>query len=155
MDQFELPGEISALVAARNGLRHRYRSSGLKFTLDGNLVGDLGEAIAAEIFGVRLSAARGLKGIDGYALDGRSVQVKATGTGRGAAFTPVETHADHLLFFCFDLEALKARLLFNGPERIIRRFLPDVWVGQHKVSRSNILAADKLVSAEQRLVPAI
>ena len=153
MQEFELPEEILALVEARNSLRQRYFSSGLKFTLDGNLVGDLGEAMASEIFGLQLSEARSSEGIDGYAADGRSVQVKATGTQRGAAFRPVEKHADHLLFFCFDLESLKARLLFNGSEYIIRRFLPKVWVGQRSVARSRILAADELVSAEQRLWP--
>jgi hypothetical protein len=153
MLEFELPGAIQALVEARNKLRDHYRSFGLKFTLDGNLVGDLGEAMAAEIFGLRLSEARSAEGIDGYAHDGRSVQVKATGTKRGAAFRPVETHADHLLFFCFDLETAKARLLFNGPERMIRRYLPERWAGQRSVSRTQILAANELVPADERLWP--
>jgi hypothetical protein len=51
--------------------------------------------------------------------------------------------------------ALKARLLFNGLEAIVRPFLPDLWVGQRSVPRSRILAADKLVDANERLWPAI
>ncbi|WP_292498840.1 hypothetical protein [Mesorhizobium sp.] len=62
MKKFKLPPAIADLVAARNNLRAHYQAVlprgasnvDLSFTLDGNLVGDLGEAIAAELFGVRL-----------------------------------------------------------------------------------------------------
>ena len=62
MDTFKLPPAIATLVDARNSVREHYetvlRSQGsnveLKFTLDGNLVGDIGEAIATELFGVKL-----------------------------------------------------------------------------------------------------
>lgn len=73
---FYLPPVVTELLSARNRLRDHYRSAGLTFTLDGNLVGDIGEAIAAELFGITLSARNGT-GIDGHAPDGRSVQVKA------------------------------------------------------------------------------
>ena len=54
MDTFKLPPAIATLVDARNSVREHYetvlRSQGsnveLKFTLDGNLVGYFGEAIA-------------------------------------------------------------------------------------------------------------
>jgi len=68
------------------------------------LVGDIGEAVAAELFGVKLSARDGT-GIDGHAPDGRSVQVKASGSNRGPAFRVVDTRADHLLFLSFDFAA--------------------------------------------------
>jgi hypothetical protein len=95
---FALPPVITGLVAARNRLRAHYGSVGLRFTFDGNLVGDIGEALAAELFSIKLIS-RGGTGIDGHAPDGRSVQVKATGTGRGPVFRNVDTRADHLLFF--------------------------------------------------------
>ena len=78
MLEFDLPPAIADLVAARNKLRAHYASAGLKFTLDGNLVGDLGEAIAVELFGLQLVEARSTAGIDGRAPDGRTVQVKAS-----------------------------------------------------------------------------
>jgi len=37
----------------------------LEFTLDGNLVGDIGEALAAQLFGIRLVHAKATEGIDG------------------------------------------------------------------------------------------
>jgi hypothetical protein len=76
---FSLPPVITDLVVARNRLRDHYRSAALEFTLDGNLIGDIGEAVAAELFGLKLSTRNGT-GINGHAPDGRSVQVKATGT---------------------------------------------------------------------------
>ncbi len=51
---FVLPPVIRELIVARNKVRDHYASSGLSFTLDGNLVGDLGEALAADLFGLKL-----------------------------------------------------------------------------------------------------
>lgn len=85
MEEFDLPAEIEPLLAARDRLRERYASSGLRFTLDGNLVGDIGEAIAAELFGIELSARCG-SAVDGFTKgpNRKSVQVKASGTFREA-----------------------------------------------------------------------
>lgn len=74
MDQFPLPPAVADLVAARNRLRGHYAAVGLKFTIDGNLIGDLGEAIAAELFGIVLTPGRVVEGIDGHAADGRSAE---------------------------------------------------------------------------------
>lgn len=148
--EFSLPPVVAELVAARNRLREHYKAAGLKFTLDGNLVGDIGEAIAAELFGLKLVAANGT-GIDGHAADGRSVQVKATGTGRGPVFRHVDTRADHLLFFDIDFENLKGTVIFNGPENLALAKMPEAWIGQRPVSKVQIRAADALVPIEDRL----
>lgn len=147
---FALPPVITDLVLARNRLRDHYRSAALYFTLDGNLIGDIGEAVAAELFGLKLSTRNGT-GIDGYAPDGRSVQVKATGTNRGPAFRMVDTRADHLLFLAFDLENLKGEVVYNGPEQIALSFLPSEWVGQRSLTRAQVRQADLLVRHDQRL----
>ena len=76
MTEFQLPTIVRELVDARNKLRAHYSDGGLKFTLDGNLVGNLGEAIAVELFSIRLSNGD-MEGFDGIASDGRTVQVKA------------------------------------------------------------------------------
>ena len=95
MDEFELPAEIQPLLAARAQLRLRYASSELGFTLDGNLVGDIGEAVASELFGIELARRCG-PAIDGFAPGPKrkSVQVKASGTFRGPAFRKLEIGAD-------------------------------------------------------------
>lgn len=148
--EFKLPPVISELLAARNRLRDHYRSAGLGFTLDGNLVGDIGEAVAAELFGVKLSARNGT-GIDGHAPDGRSVQVKASGSNRGPALRVVDTRADHLLFLSFDFEACKGVVTFNGPEHIAIALLPPKWVGQRSLSLSQIRKANDQVGDADRL----
>ncbi len=99
--------------------------------------------MAAELFGIKLSPRNGT-GIDGHALDGRSVQVKATGTSRGPAFRMVDTRADHLLFLVFDLENLKGQVVYNGPEEPVIKFLPTTWSGQKTVPMSRI----RLVTAK-------
>lgn len=152
MHLFKLPPAIADLVAARNKLRDHYSAVGLKFTLDGNLVGDLGEAIAAELFGIRLVDNRSTPGIDGFAPDGKTtVQIKATGTGRGPVFRQTETRANHLLFFDLDFESAMGTVVFNGPEEIATATLPTRFNGQRMVSRGQIIAADRMVKEAQRL----
>ena len=159
METFQLPPAITALLEARNAVRTHYQEMlrkqssqvDLKFTLDGNLVGDIGEAIAVELFGVKLVETKSTEGIDGYAPDGRTVQVKATGTKRGAAFRKTETRADHLLFFCLDFENAIGTVAYNGPETHVTRYLPENQTGQLMISRPQIRAADALVNAEERL----
>lgn len=136
-NEFVLPPVITELLAARTKLRAHYHAVGLNFTLDGNLVGDIGEAVANELFGLELGPKCG-PGVDGVAPDGRTVQVKASGTGRGAVFRKVETEADHLLFFSFDFEACKGVVTYNGPERVVRDFLPPTWTGQLPVSLAKL-----------------
>jgi hypothetical protein len=151
-NEFELPETLRGLVAARNALKDRYISSGLTFTLDGNLVGDLGEAIAAELFGLRLDT-RSVEGTDGTAPNGWSVQVKASGTGRGPAFRNTRLAARHLLFFGLDFENLKGQVIYNGPEEPIRAILLQkaTWTGQRQLSVSLIKKLDLGVASHERL----
>lgn len=149
-NEFDLAAEITDLLIARNKLRERYQAAGLTFTLDGNLVGDIGEAIAAELFGIKLGAKCGA-GIDGHAPDGRTVQVKASGSNLGPAFRFIETRADHLLFFNFDFEACKGTVTFNGPEHIAIAKLPEVWKNQRSVTLTGIRRANETVSDADRL----
>ena len=157
---FPLPAALADLLEARDRVREHYRkvlmANGsqvdLKFTLDGNLIGDIGEALSVELFGVRLVEQRSKEGIDGYGPDGRTIQVKATGTGRGPAFRLTETHADHLLFFGLNFEKATGSVLFNGPELYVTKFLPTVFAGQRSVTPRQVLAADRLVADEERLV---
>jgi len=151
--EFKLPDIVMKLVAARNSLRDHYSVYELAFTLDGNLVGDIGEAIASDLFGVRLVQQ---KGIDGFAPDGRSVQVKASGTRRGPAFRKVDQRADHLLCFGLDFENCKGRVVFNGPEHLALECMPPTWKsGQRMVSLSALEAANTRVDETQRLLPVI
>lgn len=161
MTEFDMPSLIADMVSARNKVREHYRAMldrqgsavDLKFTLDGNLVGDIGEALAAQLFGIRLVDTKSTEGIDGYAPDGRTVQVKATGTGRGPAFRCTETRADHLLFFDLDFDRCRGTVTFNGPEHYAVSRLPDVFINQRSLSRHQIRRADERVQPAERLSP--
>lgn len=158
-DAFTLPPAIATMVAARNAVREHYaeilRRDGadveLRFTLDGNLVGDIGEALAVELFGVRLVKAKSTEGIDGHVDGARTVQVKATGTGRGPAFRCVETKADYLLFFDLDLEGGLGRVVFNGPEHYATAHLPAAFKNQRSLTAKQIRDADTKVQPHERL----
>ena len=148
----KLPEVIANLVAACQAVRKHYRvvhGDRLLFTLDGNLVGDIGEALAVEHFGIKLNDRCG-EGIDGTASDGRSVQIKTTGTGRGAAFRDTE-HAQHLLFFSVNFAACTASIVYNGPEARVRAKLQPSRAGQKSVSMSQMRALDALVPEGDRL----
>lgn len=147
---FELPQVIRPLVEARNQLRAHFGSAGLKFTLDGNLVGDIGEAIASELFGITLSPSNDT-GIDGWAPDGRTVQVKATGVRGGPAFRLVDRRADHLLFLSFDFENLRGEVIYNGPEHLVMADFPAYWEGQRKIAFGKISKLNQQVSLSDRL----
>lgn len=155
-----MPLVIAKMVTARNAVRsyyerilsHQGADADLRFTLDGNLVGDIGEALAVELFGVRLVKAKSTEGIDGYSDCGLSVQVKATGTGRGPAFRCLETKADHLLFFDLDLESGQGSVVFNGPEHYATDRLPASFKNQRSLSPKQIRDADLEVKPDQRLM---
>lgn len=146
----ELPPAVCALVTAHRELVRAYARTSLRFTLDGRLVGDLAEAIAAEAFGLDLCKVR-TPGVDAHAKDGRSVQVKASGIGKGPAFTPGEGRADHLIFLMIDFDQAKAFVRYNGPEAPVRAELPPDFSGTKRVLLRRVLALDAMVPEAQRL----
>jgi len=160
MTKFKLPEQLAHLVRARNAVRDHYTKAltaqgcdvELNFTLDGNLVGDIGEAVAVEMFGVELTNSRSSEGIDGYLpIGGKSVQVKATGTGRGPAFRATRMKADYLLFFELDFEKCTGEVVFNGPEHYARAKLPKDFEYQRSLSRTQIREAAKLVPLGEQI----
>ena len=71
------------------------------FTIDGKLLGDLGELVACLEFGLN-PAATGTKGIDAYTSHGQTVQVKAT-AGTTGVYIPGNTDPpDFLIVVRFD-----------------------------------------------------
>lgn len=137
--EFTLPEEVGAIARATRALRDCYPDSGLDFTPDGKFVGDLGEAIAAEMFGIKLAQQ---KGIDGY-FGNVPVQVKTTGRRNGgAAFRPIDDRHPantQLIVYFIDWESGVGELIFNGLESLVR---PDCKGGQREVSRHRLLMTD-------------
>ena len=143
MTEFEMPDLIADMVAARNKVRAHYAA----------MLDRQGSAVELKftLFGIRLVETKSTEGIDGYAPDGRTVQVKATGTGRGPAFRCVETRADHLLFFDLDFDRCRGAIVYNGPEHYAVRHLPEAFPNQRSLSRHQIRAADAMVQPGERL----
>lgn len=147
---FRLPPVITGLWNAHKKLIAHYAETGLKFTLDGKLVGDLGEAIALEYFD--LETCPRTPGVDALVRgSGDSVQVKATGRNAGPAFSWGEGVAKFLLFMKIDFEAGTASVLYNGPEAPVRATLPKEWSGTTVVKLSDVRALQAQVPRNQRL----
>jgi hypothetical protein len=72
-DWDEVTKHLDALYDASEGLKALF--PGRKFTLDGHLVGSIGEVVAAYMFGLDLMPASTL-GHDALAPDGRRVEIK-------------------------------------------------------------------------------
>ncbi|CAB1370182.1 DUF6998 domain-containing protein [Denitratisoma oestradiolicum] len=130
-----LPQPVIDLWRSQQALAKHYSHTGLKFTLDGRLVGDIAEALALEHFDLSLPAKR-TKGVDAMTASGDSVQVKASGLkNAGPAFTPGTGIARYLLFFYFDFPAGLATILYNGLEAPVRaQLLPKEWTGTRVVN---------------------
>jgi len=73
----KLAATIRELYGIVGRLEDEYRDYHRHFTLDGHLVGSIGEVYAAERYGLELFRAD-WKAHDGKAPDGRLVQIKAT-----------------------------------------------------------------------------
>ncbi|WP_223997735.1 DUF6998 domain-containing protein [Burkholderia gladioli] len=146
-----LPSVVRDLWCAQQALALHYASTGLKFTLDGRLVGDIAEALALHYFDL-LAPEKRTKGVDALTRSGRSVQVKATGrVNAGPAFTRGQGFAEYLLFFRIDFEAGTATVVYNGPEAPIRSLLPDSWDGTHVVKLDAVTAAARTVADHEAL----
>jgi hypothetical protein len=137
--EFLLPNEVREIAHATQSLRECYKSSGLNFTPDGKFVGDLGEAIAVEMFGIKLEQG---KGIDGY-CGVIPVQIKTTGRPNGgAAFRTIdESHPKNtqLIAYFIDWEKGVGELIYNGTEALVR---PDCKGGQREASRHKLLTTE-------------
>lgn len=122
---------LKALLAGQAQLRDAYRShladsgnekSGklMTFALDGRLVGDIGELIAAEVFCLKLLGTKS-RDIDAIATDGsdRKVQDKATFRADGLS---IKHNGDYFVGLQLN-DGGKFRVIYNGPARSVVEYL--------------------------------
>ena len=86
-----------------------------EFTLDGRLVGDLGEVLAEQVYDIKLYK-RMSPHYDGVSSDGRKVQIKAM--MKDALTFPADHVPDYYLGIRI-LETGKIEEIYNGPGSII------------------------------------
>lgn len=136
-----LPQPVIDLWQSQQALAKHFVHTGLKFTLDGRLVGDIAEALALEHFELSLPDKR-TKGVDAITACGDSVQIKASGLeSSGPAFTPGTGIARYLLFFQFNFSTGSATMVYNGLEAPVRaRLLPKEWTGTKVVNLAALRA---------------
>lgn len=150
-----MPLAVAELRKAQQALAHHYVATGLKFTLDGRLVGDIAEALAFEHFDL-VPPARRTGGVDALTRNNRTVQVKCTGKREcGPAFSRGKVGAEFLLFFYLDFEANSATVIYNGPEAPVRVHLPEEWSGTCSVPLSKMRELERQVPEGQRLPLAV
>ena len=91
-------------------------SSQLKFTMDGKLIGDIGEWIAIRHFGMKLEGTN-RKGVDGK-IGEEDVEIKATLRGDGVAFRYLspEHRSPRLLVFHIPPDGCNFETIYDGPQ---------------------------------------
>lgn len=108
------PAIAKALTAVFEGIRQlRNVFPSKEFTIDGRLVGDIGETIAALEYDVQLYDVQ-VPGHDGHTTDGRRVQVKAT-FKNSLTFRTVPDYYLGLKLY----EDGRHEEIYNGPGRLI------------------------------------
>lgn len=141
---------IRDLYAARNALKAE--CSDFPFTLDGKLIGDLGEAIAMHDLGLeRLPAGNALH--DFKTADGRLVQVKTTQAvknGQGVGLGLQKQSFQQLLIFQLS-EAGTYSVLYDGPGRYIdearkHKKSASLSVGQLRKLNSLVKPTERVIS---------
>ena len=144
VDWAEIDRLIRSLFDATDRLEAVF--PGRKFTLDGHLVGSIGEVIAAHMFDLRLNAAS-TQGHDAVAPDGRRVEIKFT-QGKRVAFRHCP---DHAIVLARPRDG-SLEVIYNGPGHMLwddGRPLPSN--GQRPVSLSVLRKLDSRLSEEERL----
>lgn len=135
---------LDDLYAAADGLERVF--PGRKFTLDGHLVGSIGEVAAAYIFDLELNPASTM-GHDARSRCGRNVEIKLT-QGRSVA---IRHEPEHLIVLHRPIGG-PLRVVFNGPGGL-------AWTaagrmqknGQRPISLSRLSQISQDVTPEGRL----
>lgn len=135
---------LDQLYDASGGLEEIF--PGRKFTLDGHLVGSVGEVVAAYMFDLDLSPASTL-GHDATSSCGKNVEVKLT-QGRSVA---IRHESEHLIALQRLLGG-PVRVVFNGPGLVAWENSGRMQSnGQRSISLARLAKLDSEVSAENRL----
>ncbi|MCX2522743.1 DUF6998 domain-containing protein [Larsenimonas rhizosphaerae] len=145
IDWAEVGALLDQLYSAADGLEALF--PGRKFTLDGHLVGSVGEVVAAYMFNLTLNPASTL-GHDAIAPDGRQVEIKLTQGKTVALRHPPE----HLLVLARPRSGAIS-VIYNGPGQI-------AWDaagkrqnnGQRPIGLGKLRALDAGLEEEERLV---
>ena len=143
--------EIPHLVGSLYDIVSRLETlfPGRKFTLDGHLVGSIGEVLAAHRYGLTLLPASA-EGHDATAADNRLVQIKAT----QARSVGLRSEPEHLIVLKLSSDGMASEV-YNGPGalpwqhagKMQKNGQRSVGVARLGALMSEVSAADRLTSA--------
>lgn len=140
--------EINELLAVTKRLREKYKKFDKGFTLDGKLVGDIGEVLAAEKYGLDLLGENERLHDAVHKKTGKLVQIKST--FKGYCYFPYGEAPEVYLCLQLDNEGNTSEI-FNGP---------GAYVKKHYIEKDNIkpyrnsyytLSKNKLIRLSERL----
>ena len=144
VDWKQVTALLNDLYTAADGLERIF--PGRKFTLDGHLVGSIGEVVAAYMFDLDLNPAS-TQGHDARARDGRQVEIKLT-QGRGVA---IRHEPEHLIVLHRPIGG-PIRVVFNGPGSVAWAAAGKMQKnGQRPISLSRLTALSNELAEQDRL----
>ena len=138
---------IQSLYSVVKELEEEFVDENRKFTLDGHLVGSIGEVVAAYAFGLTLYPT-GRKGHDAESGDGRRVQIKLTGGKSGVGLSSEPNYLIVLQLYHYTF-----RVVYNGPgARVWAECRGPETLRQRPISLSKLRALDLAVADEDRII---
>jgi hypothetical protein len=144
VDWNEVLALLEAMYSASDRLEVLF--PGRKFTLDGHLVGSIGEVIAAYMFDLNLLRGSN-KGHDAKAKDGRNIEIKLT---QGNSVS-IRHEPDHLIVLQ-RRKGTRVSVVFNGPGALAWEHAGKKQDnGQRPISLAKLRELDRSVSSAGRL----
>ena len=139
---------IQELYDIVNRLESSYTKHNRHFTLDGHLLGSIGEVYAAEHYGIEL-AKSSEKTHDGITPDGRLVQIKVT----QRSSIGISSEPKYLIVLHVS-EKGEFEEVYNGPGHPVWSLVKDKRMpknGQYQIALSRLRALDADISDDERV----
>jgi hypothetical protein len=141
-EQIELAHQkVQQLIQIVNNLEQTFK--GRHFTLDGHLVGSIGEVLASYHYGIKLYEASAAIH-DGEAQDGRKVQIKMT---QGDTIV-ISEQPDYLIALYMNRKTGEVQEIYNGPGEI-----PYIKSYEYKKHNNRYMSVSMLCSEDTRVIP--
>lgn len=148
--------EIKQLLAITKQLRDNPKHQGRKFSLDGKLVGDIGEVLAAEKYGLELLSENAFKHDAKEIATGRMVQIKAS--FKSNSYFPFGENKVPDYFLSINiLDNGDIEELYNGPGQFVFEHYIDKHNLKHyketfyTLSKGKLKELNKIVPEEEKI----
>ncbi|GHA47556.1 hypothetical protein GCM10007103_30620 [Salinimicrobium marinum] len=146
--------EIKELLRITDNLRMKYDDK-LDFSLDGRLVGDIGEALVSEKYDIELHG-KNAQVYDGYQR-GTNKKVQIKSSFKYNFNYPYSKDLDYYIAVHIEPDG-ELEVIFNGPGKIVHDFLKgrkrktykDIW---YTISANHLKMLNEMVKEEDRIHP--